>query len=252
MKKLSRFLFSALVLSLVVVLTSSAMAQRGGQGGGRGGPPGGGRGGPPGGGGGGDIFGLIFNEQIQKEAEILPDQVSDIREIMDGMRQKMGEIFSGMRDMSQEERESAREGLFEKMREARADIEAEVNAVLMPHQLTRIKQIALQQQLNRGGGGGGALTRGPVAEALGLTEVQIEALEAKRREIEEGLREKVAKLQKEAQNELISTLTAKQQAILKDLIGESFEMQRQEGGDRGGRGPGGGDRGARTPRNNEL
>ena len=160
-------------------------------------------------------------------------------------------------NMSQEEREAAREGLFEKMREARADIEEEVNAVLMPHQMTRIRQIALQQQLNRGGGGGGALTRGPVAEALGLTEVQIEELEAKRREIEEGLREKVATLQKEAQDELISVLTPSQQAKLRELLGESFEMQRQEqgrggfgGGDRGGRG--GGDRGGRTPPEGSL
>ncbi|MGY8766890.1 MAG: hypothetical protein ACKVH8_00495 [Pirellulales bacterium] len=237
MKKLSRFLFSALVLSLVVVLTTTAMAQG----------PGGGRG--PGGGGGGDIFGLIFNPQVQEEAEILDDQVNDIREIMDGMRQKMGEIFSGMRDMDQDEREAAREGLFEKMREARAEIEEEVNAVLMPHQMTRIKQIALQQKLNRGGGGGSALTRGPVAEALGLTEVQIEELEEKRLEIEEDLREKVSALQKEAQKELISVLTPSQQDTLKELLGVSFEMERQEqgrggpGGERGGRGGERGERG---------
>ncbi|EAQ78877.1 hypothetical protein [Blastopirellula marina] len=215
---------SLMVAALVVTFSSISLAQGPGGRGGFGGGPGGG----------GDEFGLLNSPQVREELEIPDAQYEEIREIQNSVREKMREVFQGMgnfRDMSEEERTEFRESMQAKMAEVQAEVKTEMEQVLLPHQVSRLKQIALQQQVARSGGPGGgsgaanALTNERVVEALGLTEEQIAELREKREEVAQELREKLAAAQKEAEEKLLSVLTPEQQAKWKELLGEPYELQ---------------------------
>jgi len=229
-----KFLVALVCTAAVVFATSSAMAQGPG---GRG-PGGRGAGGP---GGGGDLFGLLNNESVQKELEIVPSQLDDIRELGEEMRESMRDMFQGMRNASEEERRE----MFDKLRSAREDMEADLSKVLMPAQLERLKQIQVQQQSS--GRGGVSFANPRIAETLGLSEDQIADLREKAEELQTEMRAKVEELRKQADEELLQMLTPEQQKKWKEMVGDPFELEQQRGGfqrgsqrgERGQRGPGG-------------
>ena len=220
-----KYLVALICAGIVTFATSSVMAQ--GPGGGRG------FGGP---GGGGDLFGLLNNESVQKELEVVPSQLDEIQKIGQDMREQMMETFRGLRGASEEDRQAA----FDKIRSMRDDMEKDLSKILMPAQLQRLKQIQVQQQSR--GRGGLAITNGNIAEQLGLTETQIADLQAKSEELQTEMRSKLDELRKEADAELLKLLTPEQQKKWKELIGEPFDMQFQRGGP-GGFGGRGGNRG---------
>lgn len=214
------------------------------------------------GGRGGGIFGqvtqlsLLGQDAVQKELELVDDQVELIQEIQAKQRESMRDMFMGMReemrDMSDEERRSAFEDIQKKMQEANSELEAEALDELLPHQTTRLKQILAQAQVRRNGGPQSGNIPESVVDELGLTDSQVEELKEKAEEVAAKLKEKIAKLQAQAQDEIFSTVLSKdQQAKYKELMGDSFEFEEggrfggfggQRGGQRGGRG---GDRGGR-------
>lgn len=238
--KLRLACLSLMVAALVVTFSSLSLAQGPGGPGGRG-FGGGGFGGP----GGGAEFGLLMNPQVRQDLEIPDAQFEEIQEVMNSVRDKMREVFQGMgnfRDMSEDERAEFRDTMQAKMAEVQEEVKKDMEEVLLPHQLTRLKQIALQQQVARGGGPGGgtgaanALSSQAVIDALGLTEEQIKELQEKREEVAQELREKLAAAQKEAEEKLLSVLTPEQQAKWKELLGEPYEMQNGGFGGRNNRG----------------
>jgi len=228
-----KFLAALVCAAAVVFATSSAMAQgpggRGGFGGGFGGP------------GGGDLFGLLNNESVQKELEIVPSQMEDVRDIQQEMRENMRDMFQGMRNASEEERRE----MFDKLRTAREDMEKDLEKVLMPAQMQRLKQIQVQQQSQ--GRGGVSFTNPRISEALGLSEDQLADMREKAEQLQAEMRAKIEELRKEADAELLQMLTPEQQKKWKEMVGDPFEMEQERrgfqdrgrGGDRGQRGPGG-------------
>ncbi len=230
-------------ITAVSMLAATAMAQPGG---GRGGRPGGGFGGGFGGGGfgGSGLLDVALREEVQEHLELLPDQVDDLKKLAEaereGQRERMRGLFGGFdRNASEEERAAARDRIRKALEDAAAETKAKVDQVLLPHQSKRLSQLAMQRRLR--GGIGGALSSDSLADELGISASQRETLQAKVRAAEEELREKMAKLRSEMQDELLQSLTAAQRAKYKDLVGEPFEFaQDTRGGGRGGDGGGGG------------
>jgi Spy/CpxP family protein refolding chaperone len=209
---------------------------------------------PPGGGPGGFGFGfgggladVLRREDVQKELELLDDQVEKLRQLGESQRDRMREKFAGLQDVPREDRmEKARE----LMRKAQQDTEEEIGKILLPFQMKRAKQLAFQIRMR--GGATRAMLSDPVAEELGLTESQKERIRTKAEQLEEELRKKIAELRTQAQDELLKELTPPQQAQWKEMVGDPFEFQRIEfprlgGGQPGQGGPGGrfGGRGGR-------
>lgn len=218
----------AAVFTVAVVVSGSAYAQ-----GGRGGRGAGGAGGFGGGGfGGGGTTALLMAEDVQKEIDLLPDQLEKIRGLQTSQGEAFREIF-GNRDLSQEERTA-------KMQELTKKNQADIDAVLLPQQAKRLKQIALQERI-RNMGAVAALT----SEDMGLnvTEEQKTKLGEVNTAAQKELAAKIAKARSEAIAQLLGTLTAEQQAKAKEAIGADFvRAQPQRGA--GGRGAGGGAGGA--------
>lgn len=239
-------------VALVAALATAATAQPPGP------PPGGGfgppgRGGGPGGGPGGGIGMLLRSDEVRSELELLDDQVQQLREIEEEMRNKIRSEMGGrFRDGGRPD--------FEEMRarfdELRAEVEGRIAEVLTTQQMERLRQIDTQQQLDRGGAR--SLMGGPLADKLGLTDEQKAELRDKAREIQAEMQEKMAAARAEARDKLLEVLTSEQRAKLDELTGAPFEMSDppfgppgfDRGGRRGGRpGPpeGGPGRGRRRP-----
>lgn len=285
--KISRGPLGLVLAAVLAMVASDVMAQPGGgrgggrqgggQGGGRGGPGGGGfgggggrggQGGFTGGRGGGDsIERLLQIEEVQIEIELMPDQEEAIKKLKedsprrgfpDGFdprdrspenREKMQEVFAKM----QKEREEASEKTREKLKE-----------ILLPPQMKRLEQIAIQLQ------GVAALMTPKVADALKLTESQKaemketsdkarEEMGSKMREMfsnggdRSKIQESMAEARKEIEESIMGALSSDQKKEFEEMKGEPFEMPESarrggfggggRGGDRGGAGGRGGDRG---------
>jgi len=257
MTKLDGRLTMVLVAVGAMLVAASAEAQPGRGPGGRG--PGG-RG--PGGGMMGNPAMLLGSEQVQKELELVPDQIAQLQGLRDKMREEFRDLFSGMRDMTPEEREKRMQEVRDKMQAANEKLTKQIDEILLPHQKERLQQIRVQMLGDR------ALGDAEVIKALGLTETQqkklteigekarakmqemfsgIRDLEPEqRREAFSNLREKMTQVREAAQKEAQAVLTAEQIEKLKKLRGEPFEFQRPERRP-GARGPGGRPAGGQRP-----
>jgi hypothetical protein len=232
--------FSLLVvvaLLAALLFGSSALAQPG-----RGGGPGG-FGGPGGMMGGGGLLRLAMNEAVQKECEILEDQVAELRQLDEKLRAERGQTERpDWRNMSEEDRQAAMEQMREQMAKQAAAANQEVEKILLPPQVKRLKEIALQQQGIR------ALTNDEVATALNLNATQKEKIAAQLEENQgqmrdrmqgidrENLREEMAKIRTEMEGKVLAILTNAQKAKFEEMKGEAFEMPQPQFGGPGGRG----------------
>ena len=218
-----KFRISLIAALLVVGLISFAQAQPGG----RGGP--GGAGGFGGGFGGGGAGGLLQDDKVKAELNLVPDQEKKIDALVESQREKAREVFRDFRDLSEDERTA-------KMTEFRDSTQKEFDAILLPQQRERLKQLMLQRtsQFSRSPGG----ISDTLAKELNITDAQKEALAKKAEEVRAELAKKIAKLQEETKNEILSVLTTEQRAKLDKAMGAKFEFsQPQFGGGPGG--PGG-------------
>jgi Spy/CpxP family protein refolding chaperone len=236
---------------LMLGLASPAFSQPpqpGGDQGPRGGPPGrGGPGGPGGFFGGGGILGLAMRPEVQQELQLVDEQKDKIQGITDDMRNKvrdqMRDVFSQMQNLSPEERRAKFGEIRQKFDTITADYEKQLDKVLLPQQLDRLKQIDLQSKIQQRGAE--ALTSGDVAKALNLTDEQRQKLEQRAAEVEKDLQAKISQLRADARKKMIDVLTPEQQAQLEKLMGPQFDLPEANFGGFRGRGFRGGPGGRR-------
>jgi hypothetical protein len=210
----------AVAIGAIVVLSSPALAQR-----------------QPGRGFGNGQFGgigsLIRNESVQKELKMEKDQVDKATEAARKIREKHAEEFAKLADLSQEER---RTKSAELNRTVAAETLVAVSEVLKPEQVTRLKQIELQQA------GVAAFTRADVEKALTLNDEQKTKLTAIADESSTKMRElrgggqgggrtrgtpdlaKVTALRKEMGDKALAVLTDDQKKSWQSMTGEVFTV----------------------------
>ena len=225
------------VLAVVLCSADVATAQRGGFGGSN-----------------ESVMGLAQTEHGAKVIEANEDQIAGIKELTEQMNLDRRDMFMEMRDEWRAEGVD-QQALMEKVRDKMASIEndaqKELESILLPHQMTRLKEMSLQLSMKRDPKQ--ALTK--IADAIGATEEDVEAYVKKLEELAPEVKRKQLKLQQQAnETAMKSAFTSAQIAKFKKLIGESYaapERQpfrgwgQQRGGDRSDRGGRGGDRGDR-------
>lgn len=247
-----------IVFCLMLGLAAAAFAQppQPGNDQGRGGPRGPGGFGGPGGGffGGGGLLGLAARDEVQQELQLVDEQKDKVRGITEDMRDKVRDLFGQMRDLNEDERRARFDEIRTKVEGLNGDMEKQLEKVLLPHQLDRLKQIDLQTKVRYRGAE--ALTSSDIAKTLNLTDEQREKLEKRAAEVQEELQTKIRQLQVDARKKMLDVLTPDQQAQLEKMMGQQFEMPEQNFRDRfRGRGRGGrdarpGDQPGQRPRNN--
>jgi len=248
---LQRVILFAAIAGAGLLANQSSMAQ----------PPGGGGFGGFGGGGfggGGGLLASVNDANVQKELELLDDQISKLQPLEPKSGEAQREAFSGvdfrsMRDLPEEERTAKFQELRAKSDAKRKELEKEAEMILLPSQVERLKQINVQNQL-RFRSTADVLASSELKAELGLTDEQIEKLRAVQEEAQKDMQAKVAKIQEDARNKVLGVLTAEQQAKIKKLIGSKIEFSPQQfgrggfggaGGAGGGQGGRGGQRGQR-------
>ncbi len=245
----------AITVALEVSNVSTVFAQPPGRGQGGGG----GRGGFGGGmmRGGDPTMGLLRSPEVRKELKIDAEQEQAIGKIEEQVREEARGGNADARNMDfRNMSEDERQKFFAKMQAAQKEQAAKsrelLGEVLMPDQLQRLDELALQQR------GVMALADAEVQKALGMTSEQVAKLDKVRTEQEatvrekmgevmrsgdrDTMREKMTQIRDEAEKPVLDVLTAEQKAKFEKMKGEKFDF-----GDRGGfggRGGAGGGRGA--------
>lgn len=171
---------------------------------------------------GGDDFSMLQNASVQKDLELVDDQMKMIRDIQSQFGQKIkesiGDISKGGFDPA---RAKDLTTVIKKLKDEQKD---QINKILLPHQQDRLKQVALQMQLkNRGTAG--ALSSDKIAEALGITDEQKANLKKREQELKKELEEKIAEFKEEMKASLMKELNAKQRAKLKEMTGDAFKAE---------------------------
>jgi Spy/CpxP family protein refolding chaperone len=196
-------------------------------------------------------MGLLTDERVQQELELMDDQLEELRAIQEEAQSAMRDMFAEMGDANPEDRRQQMEGMREKIQERMSQYQEKVDAVLLPHQRDRLKQLTYQSE-GRYRGAGGALNNDRLLEELGVTGEQREKLNAALEKARQELQEKYAKMVRDAEEEVLDVLTAEQREQYRKLVGEPFEFGTpgRPGGERAERGERGGERGGRGDRGN--
>lgn len=196
----------------------------------------------------GGYLSLLRNDAVMNEIELVDDQREELDLIQEEIRQEMRERMEEMRnsDMSWDERREIFTEMREEMQERQGDLQKQVEEVLLPGQIKRLKQLEVQNNARRNGNGRmGALSSDSMLEELGVDEKQKKKLEEKAAELKKKLQEKIKKLTSDAEEELLSVLSSEQRKKFMEKFGPAYEFGSDF--DRRGR-RGGRDRGDRERR----
>jgi hypothetical protein len=201
---------------------------------------------------------LLMMDEVREEIEVTEDQAESIRKAAEEQRAGRDRADRpNFRDMTDEEREKAMAEMRERFEKDAKEAKAKISEILLPHQMERLDQIALQMQ------GAMALVNDDVAKKVGLSEKDIEnvkqaaekaqqSMRDQMREIfgagdREGMAEKVQALRKKMDDDVLAVLSDVQRESFEKMKGEKFELPqgafgRGFGGRPGGPGgrPGGG------------
>ncbi len=157
-------------------------------------------------------FWELRTEGVQKELELTDQQKDKLRAIGQEYYEQTRRDWTGFRGMSAGERKKKYAEIRQKNVERMKEIRKQVEKVLSPGQLERLKQINLRTR------GAAALANPRVLSQLEVTESQKQRL----RQIREQLQERIRKLQQETLEKTLGVLTSEQRKKLEDLTIEGF------------------------------
>ncbi len=193
-------------------------------------------------GGGGGSLGLLRVEAVQNDLKLTDDQKSSIQKLQDAARDNR----TALQGLSGDERTA-------KMAEIAKDQDAKIAGILDDKQKARLKEIRLQAR------GPSALTDKELAEALKLTDDEVnkikEIADAMQKDMQEAfqsagqggdrtaVREKTTKIRKDSTDKMLAVLSDEQKASYEKMLGAKIDLPQGAGfGGGGGRGQGGGRR----------
>jgi Spy/CpxP family protein refolding chaperone len=179
---------------------------------------------------------LLTNKDIQKDVE------KELK-LTDAQKEKIAKITDKMNEAMKKAREDKDFQAFAKIREDTDKAVAEVAKDFKPEQAKRLKQLTLQAQMASPFGGAlSVLTNEDVQRDLKLDDKQKDKIktiaENTRKDTKDvfdaakgdkekfaAAREQVAKLNKEAGDKIMGTLTDDQKKLWKDMLGEKSDIK---------------------------
>jgi len=182
----------------------------------------------------------LYMESVKKDLELVEEQTQKINKIRTDLQKEMSEMYKKTSGLSREERMKQYREMNEELAEK---IENQIKEVLLPEQLARLKEVALQMKLRSYYGLGQALSGDDLVESLDISERQKKELLKVQQEVQQEIRQKTMefnnKIRAEAQEKILKVLSKKQRDKLEKMQGDKFEYQpyqyqrpKQPGGDK--------------------
>jgi len=172
-----------------------------------------------------DPYSMLGNPSVQKDLELVGDQLKEVQDMQamfaQQMKEQIGDITKG--GLSKEKLKE----LPALMESLKAQQREKMESMLLPHQVARLQQVALQSHMKQAGSAG-ALASKQVAEALGISEDQVKKLKERSKEINAKLAKDMEELKEKAKDELLNELTPDQRKKLKDMTGDKFTPQNKD------------------------
>ena len=169
-----------------------------------------------------DQFRLLSSSEIQKELDFVGDQRDQFTRLQKEYNQRIQEK-AGLMGKGGFDPKKARE-IGDEIKSMQEQQKKDIEDLLLPHQISRLQQIQLQQKM-KGMGTVNALSDKKVLEELGITEEQLAKLKERAKELSDEMQKKMQKLREETQENLLKELTSEQRAKLKSMTGEKFDYQ---------------------------
>lgn len=190
---------------------------------------------------------LVMREDVQKEINLIDDQIEELNVLRSEFRDSMRAEMQEMRNSG-----AGTQEIRDKMGEMTGEFIEKSKEVLLEEQLERLNQIVFQAGMSRDPGQ-------TLKKQFDLSDEQIEDFEAASKENQEQAEKEIAEIMRKYQDKALTVLPEDVQKGIKEARGETFAearnigRQRRRGGQRGGqRGDGqrrggqrGGDEGGR-------
>lgn len=167
-----------------------------------------------------DQFGLLSQQSIQEELDFVGEQREQYKRLQQDYNSRIREKMEAMNKGGFAPEKAKNFG--EEIRVLKEQQSRDIEELLLPHQVNRLKQIQLQQRMKAMGLN--ALNDKKLAEELGMTEEQLEKLKERAKELSSELQKKMQALREETQQALLKELSKDQQEKLKELTGSKFEV----------------------------
>jgi len=171
---------------------------------------------PVGKGGGAGVMDLLGDPKVRAEIEMADFQYDKLKSLNSEVHKRMADQVRSI-DFSNPK------GVAEQVRKIREQAEKGLQDVLLPHQMSRLRQLSTQSQLRRRSLAE-ILTSEPLRSELEISDSQEVELKESEKEIEKELAEEIAKLRAKARGKLLSNLKRSQREKAEELFGDAFEF----------------------------
>lgn len=169
-----------------------------------------------------DPLSLLDNKDVREELELVGDQLDEFRdaqkELRDQIRDKAKSLAGGKLNPLE------MGNIAKEIAELQKNQKSQLESMLLPHQLERLKQVALQIQMKKRGAAN-TLLSDKVAEELGIDAAQKKRIEERQKELKKELADRMAKLKEEIREKLLAELTSEQKTKLEELAGDDFDYK---------------------------
>lgn len=163
---------------------------------------------------------VLADPNVRRELEMVDDQYNELQDLSSQLQQQLAAQLRAV-DLSDTE------GLASQINTIRSRTREQLESVLLPHQLKRLRQISAQSQL-RGRSLVDVITSDPLKSELEINDAQADQLKEAEREIEANLSKQISRLRARAREELLSKLKRSQREQVDDLFGDFFESDRSK------------------------
>jgi hypothetical protein len=182
---------------------------------------------------------LLRADKVQKELDLVQEQKDKLKELADKVQKDMQSTFQGMgnlRDLSDEERQAKMKEIQDKVADLTKKAQKEVDGILLPKQSSRLKEISVQLR-----GIMALVGDKEVSDKLKITDQQKEKMQTAQREAFQKVdfralfqedqakaREKMAEVQKEANEKVLDVLNADQKEEYAKMKGDKVDFTMQD------------------------
>ncbi len=166
----------------------------------------------------GSVLDALRDKKVQEEIGLIPEQVAELEALAQQVAKELEPLAQEFKSLSKAEQEAQLEGFQRDLAAYMRGVQADVDRILLPEQQQRLRQVALQLQMQKAGPTE-ALLSPAVLRSLAISEAQAQVLREKLLKIEEEYRQQLVELEIEKEKKILAQFTPAQQEKLKSLIG---------------------------------